>query len=619
MAAAFVNMCMDTMRSANQRYRFPDILHRWFCKVRAFGTVLVNSQFDYLQGLPEDDLIARQRYRLFRITTLTASGVVMYAFLQALLVMESGSFPVAGAIGVLGSILVLNYFLLPFHRNHRFAYYVITLGAFATLHLITYYSGGVRASAIMYLAGTMLLGYMLLGNKAGRLVFGLIAAHIVWFWHLTQNTESISYVLVGSSDDLVNFDYLTTWLMAMVILSAQMNYLESGKNEVISRITLQREELKEMNRELAKLSTVASKADNAIVITDHNGRAEWVNDGFVRLTGYTLDEVKGSRTIDILFGKGTSMDTTAELKRAIGEHSSFSGELLKYRKDGSPFWTQLNMTPIFSEDGSERKFIFIESDVTNRKIAEEKTRQYMKNLERTNSELDKFAYVVSHDLKAPLRAIGSLTDWVEEDAGPLLDPESLSHLHTIKGRVVRMEGLINGILDYTKAAKKNEEIVELDSGDLIRETVDLLGPPEGVMVNVRGDFPSLSARKIKLQQVFMNLVSNAFKYNDKSDKQVEVGCDRQGKMYSFYVKDNGPGIEKAYHEKIFIIFQTLNARDEVESRGVGLAIVKKIVEEEGGRIWVESEPGQGACFRFTWPRTARVTPEESVFMADQAV
>jgi PAS domain S-box-containing protein len=405
--------------------------------------------------------------------------------------------------------------------------------------------------------------------------------------------------------------------MAMVILSAQMNYLESGKNEVISRITLQREELKEMNRELAKLSTVASKADNAIVITDQNGKAEWVNDGFVRLTGYLLEEVRGQRTIDVLHGRGTSRDSALELQQAIREHQSFSGELLKYRKDGSPFWTQLNMTPIFSEDGLEKKFIFIESDVTNRKIAEEKTKQYMKNLERTNSELDKFAYVVSHDLKAPLRAIGSLTDWVEEDAGPMLNAESLSHLHTIKGRVIRMEGLINGILDYTKAAKKNEEIAKIDSGELVRETIDLLGPPAGVMVSMRGEYPQISVRKVKLQQVFMNLVSNAFKYNDKEDKQVEVGCELQGQNCVFYVKDNGPGIEKAYHEKIFVIFQTLNARDEVESRGVGLAIVKKIVEEEGGRIWVESEPGSGACFRFIWPRTARVTAEESVFLAEQ--
>ncbi|MFM1745086.1 MAG: hypothetical protein RLZZ630_1023, partial [Bacteroidota bacterium] len=417
---------MNAKPSVNQIYRFFNSMSRWAAGMRSFGSFFVNSHFEYLKSLPEDDLIARQRYRLFRITTVTASAVVMYAFLQALLVMESGSFPVAGAIGALGSILILNYFLLPVHRHHKLAYYVITLGAFATLHLITYYSGGIRASAIMYLAGTMLLGYMLLGNKAGRLVFGLIGLHIAWFWYLTENTDVISYVLVGSSDDLVNFDYLTTWLMAMVILSAQMNYLESGKNEVISRITLQREELKEMNRELAKLSTVASKAENAIVITDQNGRAEWVNDGFVRLTGYTLDEVKGRRTIDVLQGKGTSPDSGLELQQAIQYHRSFSGELLKYRKDGSPFWTQLNMTPIFSEDGSERKFIFIESDVTNRKIAEEKTRQYMKNLERTNSELDKFAYVVSHDLKAPLRAIGSLTDWIEEDAGPQLNAESLS-------------------------------------------------------------------------------------------------------------------------------------------------------------------------------------------------
>jgi light-regulated signal transduction histidine kinase (bacteriophytochrome) len=120
---------------------------------------------------------------------------------------------------------------------------------------------------------------------------------------------------------------------------------------------------------------------------------------------------------------------------------------------------------------------------------------------------------------------------------------------------------------------------------------------------------------VKLQQIFLNLIHNAVKYNDKEDIQIDIGCEDAGANWKFFVRDNGPGIEPKYHDKIFVIFQTLNARDEVESRGVGLAIVKKIIEEEGGKIWVESEKGKGASFCFTWPKVKKVTVEDAVFSA----
>jgi light-regulated signal transduction histidine kinase (bacteriophytochrome) len=122
----------------------------------------------------------------------------------------------------------------------------------------------------------------------------------------------------------------------------------------------------------------------------------------------------------------------------------------------------------------------------------------------------------------------------------------------------------------------------------------------------------MRAERVKLQQIFLNLIHNAIKYNDKEDVLVEVGFEDAGTEWKFFVKDNGPGIEPRYHDKIFVIFQTLNARDEVESRGVGLAIVKKIIEEEGGRIWVESDKGKGATFFFTWPKLKKVSPEDAL-------
>jgi signal transduction histidine kinase len=239
-------------------------------------------------------------------------------------------------------------------------------------------------------------------------------------------------------------------------------------------------------------------------------------------------------------------------------------------------------------------------EVNNRKL-----QQYTVSLEKTNKELDKFASIVSHDLKAPLRAIGNLTGWIEEDAGDALKGEVKANFSLIKSRVKRMEDLINAILEYSKADKVQGDEVRFDVKTLVNETVDFIGKPRNVSIHVADDLPVVYSDKVRMSQVFGNLIENGIRYNDKEEINIDIYSKEEKEGWVFTVKDNGPGIEKQYFEKIFIIFQTLNRRDEVESTGVGLAIVKKIIDDQGGKIWVESELGKGAEFKFFWPRTKK--------------
>ncbi|MBW3655228.1 MAG: PAS domain-containing protein [Gemmatimonadetes bacterium] len=225
-----------------------------------------------------------------------------------------------------------------------------------------------------------------------------------------------------------------------------------------------------------------------------------------------------------------------------------------------------------------------------------------RQLEASNKELDQFAYVASHDLKAPLRGIANLSSWIEEDLGERVTDEAREHLELLRGRVDRMEGLIDGILQYSRAGRVREEPEEVDVQALVEEAEDLLALPAGFEVRVPEPLPRMVTERLPLQQVFMNLIGNAAKYNTSPGPWVQVTAGDLGSAFEFSVADNGPGIAPEYHERIFGIFQTLQARDKVEGTGIGLSLVKKLVESRGGRIWVESPPNGGATFRFTWPR-----------------
>lgn len=242
-------------------------------------------------------------------------------------------------------------------------------------------------------------------------------------------------------------------------------------------------------------------------------------------------------------------------------------------------------------------------DISKEKEAERRLKEYTGDLERINKELDQFAYIVSHDLKAPLRAINNLSMWIEEDLEGKLAGETAHQFQLLRGRVSRLEDLINGILSYSRAGRIKVTPSKVDVTILVNSILEMLSPPPHYKISLHGKFPVLNTERIALEQVFSNLISNAIKYNGSNPKPtIDISCYDEGAWYKFEVADNGQGIEPEYHDKIFVIFQTLEARDKVEGTGVGLAIVKKIVEEKDGKVWVESAKGQGAHFYFTWPK-----------------
>jgi len=289
------------------------------------------------------------------------------------------------------------------------------------------------------------------------------------------------------------------------------------------------------------------------------------------------------------------------------------GEETIPRPNQSPAVFDIIKVATFHPDGRRKGLVVVGRDITERKHAEEDVRRLnielearvqkrTEQLEATNKELESFAYIVSHDLKAPLRNITQLITWLVDDYSASFDEQGKEYADLLVGRVRRMENLINGVLEYSRIGRIVHTDEPLDINLLLLEVLDTLAPPPQITITLADTFPTIIGDKTRISQIFQNLLGNAMKFMDKPEGKIFIDCQERETVWQFSVTDNGQGIDAQHYERIFQIFQTLHSRDEIESTGIGLAIVKKIIEFYGGSIWVESDVGKGSTFCFTLPK-----------------
>ena len=386
-------------------------------------------------------------------------------------------------------------------------------------------------------------------------------------------------------------------------LQDRADRLDQANQSLAERDQLRQLALENASVRLQHLATMDAASDG-LALLDAAGLYTYVNAAHATMFGFATSEELLGKNWRILYDDDELTRFQTEVFPELGARRHWHGRARARRLDGTHFPEALTLT--LTPNGG---LICVCRDDTLAVESEQKILALSRGLEaraqeltQVNRELSDFAHVVSHDLKAPLRGIGSLANWLQQDYADKLGPEGAEQLRMIGGRVARLSGLIDGILSYSRAGRthRSQTVVSLDA--LVRGTLEMLAPPAHITVAVVSELPQIRMDPTKAQQLFQNLLSNAVKYMDKPSGRVTVACVADERFWHFSIADNGPGIEEKYFERVFQLFQTLAPRDEVESTGVGLAVVKKIVETEGGRIWIESVFGHGATFHFTLPR-----------------
>lgn len=383
-----------------------------------------------------------------------------------------------------------------------------------------------------------------------------------------------------------------------------------GPNGAVLRLTGIVQDVTERRHaeaEIRKLSSVVEQVPVSIVITDPSGLIEYVNPFFERITGFSAADVRG-QTPRLLRSGRHSAQEYAILWQTILSGQIWRGELVNKTKAGDLLWEAASIAPLRGTDGGIKGFVGIKIDITARKQAEERLAAALEGLKASNRDLERFAYVASHDLREPLRTMSSFIGLLERQLGGTLDADAAEFMGFIKDGARRMDRMITGLLEYSRIGRKGSPPAPASLGPVLAQAIRVLGAAieeSGAVVAVDASIgdaaPVLWMDENEIERLLQNLIGNALKYRAPGVRpEVRVSAaPGEGDTWTVSVTDNGIGIAAKDFERIFGIFQRLHGRDEYEGTGIGLAVCRRIVERHGGRIWVESEPGAGSTFHFT--------------------
>lgn len=358
--------------------------------------------------------------------------------------------------------------------------------------------------------------------------------------------------------------------------------------------------------ELSMREQVIEHAPYGILLSSSDGTIELVNSALAQLFGYQTEQELVGEPVELLVPNHKRKEHV-DLRHSYNDNGQSSRrmaanlEVQGQHKDGHQIPVEVTLATI--NEGAKNRVIAIIVDQSERKLAQQKIKQQLQELKAINQELDDYAYIASHDLKSPLRGINQLAGWIEEDLKDSLDDETRENLTLIRSRINRMEKLLDDLLAYSRAGRTKDEITEVDTKAIITDVYDLMSKPAGMRLNLADNMPTLQTHRTPLELVLRNLISNAIKHHNKEEGIISLSAINVEGGIEFNVSDDGPGVRPDQQQRIFEMFQTLKTRDDVEGSGMGLAMVKKIVESVGGWITVQSDGRSGCTFRFFWPLT----------------
>lgn len=451
--------------------------------------------------------------------------------------------------------------------------------------------------------------------------------HVFGIWTMWDPIYRAEGVVKGATAVVSVLTAAALWPMIPQILAIP------NPSELVDANEALLSEMEERRLAEERFRMLLEAAPDAVVIVDASGEIELVNARCESLFGYGRQDLIG-RPIEILVPEAARDTHVLQRDSYIADASpkpmGAGRELFGLRSDGTEFPVEISLSPLETPGGlvvsAAIRDISDRIDAQNRlrelndelaKRVDDRTAELARRAEelaRSNQELEQFAYVVSHDLKSPMRGIAALSEFLIEDQSERLDSEGREHLTLLQQRVSRMHAMIEGVLEYSRAATRPVEPEAVDVAALVEEVADVAEIPDGITLEV-GDLPVVVCPRVQLEQVFQNLLDNAARHMGTDSGVIRVSGRRVLDQIEFRVADDGVGIPPEHHERVFRMFQTLSPRTGDEAGGLGLAIVKKIIERNGGRIYLESSADKGTTIVFTLP----TDPDDDASAADRTI